>query len=995
MKHLSIEDRRTLSTSAAFKHGYCAATESQSKPGSFLYTLKYVFVCFAVAFFLLAGKVHAQAACPHTPSADPPTDRDNVITLYCSTCPHTPSDPPTDKDALIALYCATDGGNWGSSVSSTWKVDMPLDANLSSNNANWRGVVTDADGRVTELYLYSNVYLHGQIPPEIGNLTNLTKLWLHKNRTSRYGGRYLSGQIPPSIGNLTNLQELILYRTNITGPIPSELGTLASLIKLEIYESKLTGWIPPELGNLSSLQELELYQNELTGSIPSELGNLGSLTRLRLDRNNLSGPIPSELGNLGNPDPSDTSSSSALDHLDLSENNLSEPIPPELGNLDGATSISLWNNQLSGPIPPELGNLSSVGTLLIFNNQLTGPLPVALFTMGKLHTLDLRNNRIDGEIPAPPGDFMFLDDSEDPPVMKNQQLSHLYLQNNQLRGPIPTQLKNLKELRWVNLNNNQLMGPIPSELNSTDLIHLSQLRLRGNQLTDPIPAGLANLEPTSLNSLSTDVVIDLSHNQLEGNIPDELWNSTKLKELYLNDNQLTWSTLPTQAQLEGLIRLERLYLQNNMLAGEIPVAGLEALTVDDSDPPEPTNTFRELALWGNEGLELLTAMSDELVKRVDRAVLRVLYEETGGENWTRRRIAVGSYGNHWAWFGTIGYIETDPIFEFWRLPGVTVNGDGRVASLDLNNNNLVGEINNELAQLDGLETLNLSGNRSLLKGTLPVGLMDLPALQTVNIRCTGISTPADADFQAWLAGINFTGGNCPTTTPPPPPQPPTDSSEGTVSVVKDDEGEDVAVAISPKDGGSVSLGNGRTIELTIDRTEAPSQSGDPSIILPLDIIEDISEISFKLYEESQEAPPSGFRLEGLVVEIEIDYELGAGETATVCLPAAGVEEDAEIFHYDEESGMWESLESWLETVNGTPSICAETDSFSFFGVFVAEPDADPVIPGSEQDMDHVGCSVSSDAEAGNTSQRAFFNLLFIMSVLLAASCRKPSRETET
>ena len=179
-----------------------------------------------------------------------------------------------------------------------------------------------------------------------------------------------------------------------------------------------------------------------------------------------------------------------------------------------------------------------------------------------------------------------------------------------------------------------------------------------------------------------------------------------------------------------------------------------------------------------------------------------------------------------------------------------------------------------------------------------------------------------------------------------------------------------------KNRRSVSLGNGETIELTIDRTEAPSQSANPAIILPLEVLEEISNIS----EASPEDPPSGFRLAGLIVEIEIDYELGAGETATVCLPAEGVEEDAEIFHYNKETGMWESLESWLETVKGTPSVCAETDSFSFFRVFAAEPDEG-----------QVGCSISSDAEAGGASQRALLNLLFIMSVLLAALRRNPSR----
>jgi len=45
--------------------------------------------------------------------------------------------------------------------------------------------------------------LTGSIPPEIGNLTNLTELFLL--------GNHLTGSIPPEIGNLTNLTDLYLY----------------------------------------------------------------------------------------------------------------------------------------------------------------------------------------------------------------------------------------------------------------------------------------------------------------------------------------------------------------------------------------------------------------------------------------------------------------------------------------------------------------------------------------------------------------------------------------------------------------------------------------------------------------------------------------------------------------------------------------------------------------------------------------------------------------
>ena len=102
----------------------------------------------------------------------------------------------------------------------------------------------------------------GPIPPEIGNLANLTRLWAQATG--------LSGSIPPELGKLANLQDLLLgYGNNtLTGRIPPGLGNLANLERLDLWSNSLTGPIPPELGNLESLVSLQLYGNNLTGPIP-------------------------------------------------------------------------------------------------------------------------------------------------------------------------------------------------------------------------------------------------------------------------------------------------------------------------------------------------------------------------------------------------------------------------------------------------------------------------------------------------------------------------------------------------------------------------------------------------------------------------------------------------------------------------------------------------------------------------------------------------------
>ena len=128
------------------------------------------------------------------------------------------------------------------------------------------------------------------IPPELGQLANLTDLWLTGNQ--------LTGAIPPELGKLTKLTGLRLDGNRLTDMIPPELGQLTNLTDLWLYGNQLTGAIPAELGQLTKLTDLWLTGNQLTGAIPPELGKLTNLTDLRLDRNRLTGELPRALREL-------------------------------------------------------------------------------------------------------------------------------------------------------------------------------------------------------------------------------------------------------------------------------------------------------------------------------------------------------------------------------------------------------------------------------------------------------------------------------------------------------------------------------------------------------------------------------------------------------------------------------------------------------------------------------------------------------------------------
>ena len=276
-----------------------------------------------------------------------------------------------DQAALVALYEAMNGPNWVNSEN--WLTDAPL--------GDWFGVRTDGSGRVVRLAILNN-NLSGSIPPELGDLANLTLLSL--------GGNSLTGIIPPELGKLARLTSLHLWNNNLSGPIPLELGSLTQLQLLGLQDNTLSGPIPLELGSLTQLQLLGLQDNTLSGPIPLELGSLTQLQLLGLQDNTLSGPIPLELGNLAR-----------LQTLWLDDNDLSGPIPRELGDLANLRRLALGGNSLTGIIPPELGRLPQLLQLLLSNNELTGPVPDELSALATLEALELTNNTgMSGALPT-------------------------------------------------------------------------------------------------------------------------------------------------------------------------------------------------------------------------------------------------------------------------------------------------------------------------------------------------------------------------------------------------------------------------------------------------------------------------------------------------------------------------------------------------------------------------------------------------------------------
>lgn len=613
-----------------------------------------------------------------------------------------------DSLTLVEIYNLTDGPGWSWNV--RWNLTQPMHT--------WWGVTLNDEGCVEELFppgdmdgtipitqfknleslkklvLSYHSFLTGGIPPEIGDMTNLTYLQI-------FGNYVLGGTIPPEIGNLVNLEYLDLYNNDLSGTIPAEIGNLTKLKVLKIWTNNLTGDIPTEIGNLINLEELWLSSNDLSGTIPQELTNLVNLKHLTLRHNELSGNIPLTISNMASLEnlqlgynnltgviPTQLTGLNNLNNLDLTGNNLNGVIPIELGTINSLLHLGLNYNNLSGVIPVELTNLTNLQTLSLSGNNLTGGIPVEIGNMVDLTRLDLSNNNLGGTIPVE--------------LANLSNLYGLYLRACSLTGNIPPELGSLPEVTQFWLHENQLSGSIPPELSNLDKAY--DLFLNDNQLTGSIPPELGEMERLGM--------LYLEENQLSGSIPPELGNISTLTRLWLNDNLLTGSIPPEISNCNELLSVK---FQNNQLSGcyhpdlininynLYSGGGVNAYISDGNNFDTSWEDFRD------NGAGACFTVSP--CRQRDSLALVEIYNSTNGPNWS----------NTW---------DLNQPIDTWY--GVTVNGFGCVGVLDLIDNQLNGSLPPELGDLTNLRYLYLAENQ--LTGSIPTEIGNLTNLSKLDLQ---------------------------------------------------------------------------------------------------------------------------------------------------------------------------------------------------------------------------------------------------------------------
>ncbi|XP_056166373.1 receptor kinase-like protein Xa21 [Syzygium oleosum] len=571
----------------------------------------------------------------------------------------------TDQDALLRFQSAIEVNPMNTIKGGNWTAE--------ANFCEWIGVVcSNRRQRVMALDLSHDITLAkanltGSIPPTLfnGSLTDVD--FMYNN---------LSGSLPSDLcSRWPNIRRLLLSYNEFSGMLPETLTQCKELLVLSLSHNRFQGSIPRDMDSLQKLQELYLGSNNLTGMIPRTISNMSSLRMLYVGINHIEGDIPSEIGKLVN-----------LNEMSLQNNLLTGEVPEEVFNISSLQVLSLRGNSLSGSLLPSselslpnleililsdngfggnfLQYISNFSSLIRFDagkNQLSGPIPTSLGNLKNLRLFAVASNQLTGETDGSELGFISA-------LSNCQSLEILILEDNPLRGSIPESIRNLSSsLQFLFAPYCQIRGHIPGEMGF--LKSLTFLELSDNDIVGNIPSSIGGLE--SLQRLHLD------NNHLEGPIPNEICNFTSLGELLLRQNRISGS-IPNC--IGNLSRLQKFTLSSNNMTSVIPVSpwNLEELI------------FLNLSLNSfNGGLPL------------DMGKMRAI--NSIDLSWNRLTGAISS-----------------SIQELKSL-----------SSLNLSRNSFQGSIPQAIGNLKGLDFLDLSYNE--LSGAIPKSMEGLTYLQNLNL----------------------------------------------------------------------------------------------------------------------------------------------------------------------------------------------------------------------------------------------------------------------
>ncbi|XP_049413644.1 receptor-like protein EIX1 [Solanum stenotomum] len=321
---------------------------------------------------------------------------------------------------------------------------------------------------------------------------------------------------------------------NFSGPLP----TFPQLVSaLRIDNNQISGSLN-SICKIRSAVTLDLSDNLLSGEIPDCWTRMSVPMVLNLANNHISGSIPYSL-----------CSSTSLSSLYVRNNNLSGQFPASLKNCQGLKVLDLGRNTFSGKIPEWIGTeLAYLGILSLRFNEFSGSIPLSICQLQSIQILDLSGNHLSGRIPKCFSNFSTMQLLQDGSSVSYDFDPYTPRVGTLYHGNALVQWKNKESeyrnilwlLKTIDLSSNNLVGDIPKDFSRMNA--LLSLNLSRNNLTGNIVEGIGLMK--MLESL------DLSRNHLSGKIPVGLANLTFLSVLDLSNNNLS-GRIPSSTQLQG------------------------------------------------------------------------------------------------------------------------------------------------------------------------------------------------------------------------------------------------------------------------------------------------------------------------------------------------------------------------------------------------------------------------------------------------------------
>ncbi|KAL0340774.1 UNVERIFIED_CONTAM: Receptor-like protein 18 [Sesamum radiatum] len=439
------------------------------------------------------------------------------------------------------------------------------------------------------------------------NLNDLTEVYLDNVDLSAQGSNWsqalsvlprlkvlslshcrLSGPIHSSFANLKSLIFIKLEGNNLTSEVPRFLASFRDLQVLNLASTQLYGNFPREVFLLPRLQTIDLSKNPLlTGELP-EFPSHSSLQLVSLYQTNFQGKLPDSIDPLIFTLPS-------LKVLYLNDNHLSgklEDFPAVSSVLE---QVYLNGNNLSEEIPRSISEIPSISILSLGANKFTGSLKLEAFqNLENLTSLDLSFNSLTIGTDQP--DLMF-------PKLQELKLSKCNLTE------FPTFLKKQDQLRILNLSNNQIEEYVPkwlwtSSLNELDLsenaVDFPEEPNQGdnaNSILSPlVKLAMRSCKvlrfPEFLKLLDGLWYLDLSGNNIEGQVPNWIWHST-LQYVNISHNHL--NSMEEFSPNVSLNLLATLDVRGNLLRGSLPsgICSFSSLSILDASHNQLSGSIPE------------------------------------------------------------------------------------------------------------------------------------------------------------------------------------------------------------------------------------------------------------------------------------------------------------------------------------------------------------------------------------------------------------------